>query len=199
MTRFWRHDDENELENALRSSRPEPRSDFVDDVAGRIESTRNRRARRPAGSLRLAFAVIAATALAASAGTVAGLAHSNRPGGDDPTAAVEMSRGQGDNPFDHQYQGKIPVCHKGQTLFLPPPAVLAHVLHGDTLGPCEEPVKIPICHKGHTIQVPIGPDVVAHLRHGDTLGPCPLEGGQQLTDLPGEAREDVEQASPDQD
>jgi hypothetical protein len=182
MTRFWRHDHEKELENALRSSRPEPRSDFVDDVAGRIESTRNRRARRPAGSLRLAFAVTAATALAASAGTVAGLAHSNRPAGGGPSAAIEMSHhdGQGDNPFDHQYQGKIPVCHNGMTLFLPPPAVLAHLFHGDTLGPCEEPVKIPICHRGHTIEVPIGPAILAHLRHGDSIGPC--SGGRHHDD-----------------
>ncbi len=31
---------------------------------------------------------------------------------------------------------KISICHKGQTLELPEPAIQAHLGHGDTLGPC---------------------------------------------------------------
>jgi hypothetical protein len=31
---------------------------------------------------------------------------------------------------------KVTLCHKGQTLELPEPAVQAHLGHGDTLGPC---------------------------------------------------------------
>src|SRR5262245_66252755 len=115
MTRFGRRDDKQELENALRASRPEPRSEFLDSVTDRIENAKPRQRRRPTGSLRLAFAVVAATALAASAGTVAGLAHSWRPAGGDVSGAMEMAHhdGQGDDPFDSQYQGKLPVCHKG--------------------------------------------------------------------------------------
>ena len=69
--------------------------------------------------------------MAASAGTVAGLAHSTRGGGGHhgggghPSGILE---GSGDRPFHDQYQGKIAVCHRGHTLFLPPRAVLAHVL-----------------------------------------------------------------------
>jgi len=33
-------------------------------------------------------------------------------------------------------QHKIAICHKGQTLELPEPAIQAHLNHGDTLGPC---------------------------------------------------------------
>ena len=33
-------------------------------------------------------------------------------------------------------QSKVAVCHKGQTLELPEPAVQAHLDHGDTRGPC---------------------------------------------------------------
>jgi hypothetical protein len=33
-------------------------------------------------------------------------------------------------------QRKIAICHKGQTLELPEPAIQAHLNHGDTLGPC---------------------------------------------------------------
>ena len=31
---------------------------------------------------------------------------------------------------------KVPICHKGKTKFVPPPAVAAHLAHGDTPGPC---------------------------------------------------------------
>jgi hypothetical protein len=31
---------------------------------------------------------------------------------------------------------KITICHKGQTLELPEPAIQVHLNHGDTLGPC---------------------------------------------------------------
>src|SRR4051812_4390125 len=33
-------------------------------------------------------------------------------------------------------QQRFPVCHKGKTLVLPLPAVLAHLDHGDTAGTC---------------------------------------------------------------
>ena len=33
-------------------------------------------------------------------------------------------------------QNKVTLCHKGQTLELPEPAVQAHLGHGDTLGAC---------------------------------------------------------------
>ena len=37
---------------------------------------------------------------------------------------------------DKDKDKKVTVCHKGQTLELPEPAVQAHLNHGDTLGPC---------------------------------------------------------------
>ena len=37
-------------------------------------------------------------------------------------------------------QGKVAVCHKGKkTLYLPKPAVRAHLRHGDIEGSCEAP------------------------------------------------------------
>ena len=31
---------------------------------------------------------------------------------------------------------KVTICHKGQTIEVPKPALQAHLNHGDTLGPC---------------------------------------------------------------
>lgn len=35
---------------------------------------------------------------------------------------------------------KVTLCHEGQTIEVAPAAVAAHLAHGDTLGPCPEPV-----------------------------------------------------------
>jgi hypothetical protein len=180
MTRFWRRERRHDVEHALRASRPEPRSEFVETLTERLESAEPRRLRRPTASMRLVFAVVLGAAIAASAGTVGGLAAGggNGGGGDrggrhfNIPPAVAAALGEGVDPFSDQYQGRIPVCHRGRTLFLPPRAALAHLLHGDALGPCDDPITIQLCHRGHTIEVPIGREVLRHLRHGDRLGPC---------------------------
>ena len=41
-----------------------------------------------------------------------------------------------DKDKDKDKDKKVTICHKGQTLELPEPAVQAHLNHGDTLGPC---------------------------------------------------------------
>ncbi len=35
-------------------------------------------------------------------------------------------------------QEKVAVCHKGKTLYLPKPAVQAHMKHGDKSGACKK-------------------------------------------------------------
>jgi hypothetical protein len=39
---------------------------------------------------------------------------------------------------------KEPICHKGKTLYLPDPAIGAHLGHGDSLGVCGEVVPPPV-------------------------------------------------------
>ena len=40
-------------------------------------------------------------------------------------------------PAGKQYgRNKVPVCHRGKTLFLPQPAARAHLRHGDRAGRC---------------------------------------------------------------
>jgi len=44
--------------------------------------------------------------------------------------------GQQSPPVGGNSQVRVAVCHNGNTLNLPAPAVEAHVRHGDTVGPC---------------------------------------------------------------
>jgi hypothetical protein len=39
-------------------------------------------------------------------------------------------------PANAQYQYRVPVCHKGNTIFVAIAALPAHLDHGDTAGPC---------------------------------------------------------------
>ena len=40
-------------------------------------------------------------------------------------------------PAGYQYgHRKVTLCHKGHTIRVPPPAVPAHLRHGDTFGAC---------------------------------------------------------------
>jgi hypothetical protein len=94
---------------------------------------------------------------------------------------------------------KATLCHNGtKTLTVGPPALDAHVRHGDTPGACQGEVpdpepsgetmgpeaasngegggggqdKVVLCHKGKTLTVGAGAQA-AHLRHGDSPGACP--------------------------
>jgi hypothetical protein len=96
-------------------------------------------------------------------------------------------------------QEKTAVCHKGHTLAVPTPVLVAHERHGDTEGACPAEdagtpedaegttpdsaaddqygqEKVTICHKGHTITV-AEPALAAHERHGDVEGACAAEDG----------------------
>jgi hypothetical protein len=91
---------------------------------------------------------------------------------------------------------KVTLCHKGKkTLTVGEPALDAHLLHNDTVGPCQtvgakpnppegKPgsqtaqngdgggQKVTLCHKGKKTLTVGAPALAAHLRHGDTEGPC---------------------------
>jgi hypothetical protein len=94
--------------------------------------------------------------------------------------------------------GKLTLCHKGETMELPFAAVAAHEGHGDALGacvpvpPCEGedceppacegedcdgPVLVTLCHqhpdgKRESTKTVPAPAVPGHLGHGDYLGAC---------------------------
>jgi len=56
--------------------------------------------------------------------------------GDKPKSpsSAEYQYGSGGKQYGHH---KVAVCHKGRrTLWLPQPAVRAHLRHGDSLGVC---------------------------------------------------------------
>lgn len=150
--RLWKREDE--LEGRLRSSRPEPRTDFVRSLAGLINE-----APRPRGVRFALAAVLTAVALAAF-GASGGLSYAAKAvslGADESS-----SRGQGggalvaalkkasDTPAANQYAGKTTICHRTSSAKNPfvlisvsNNALPAHKRHGDTLpsptGACPGP------------------------------------------------------------
>jgi len=57
------------------------------------------------------------------------------------------NEGDGDNhgndPFHHEYDHKLPICHNGELIFVPAKEYFWRLLHGDTPPPCKPP------HHGH--------------------------------------------------
>jgi hypothetical protein len=81
--------------------------------------------RKPLAAVSLAL-LIAVAALALAGVSVAGNGH-----GKGGSAGAQYSSG------GKQYgKHRVALCHKGHTIYVAPPAVKAHVKHGDTLGAC---------------------------------------------------------------
>ena len=53
------------------------------------------------------------------------------------------NEGDGDNhgndPFHHEYDHKLPICHNGELIFVPAKEYFWRLLHGDTPPPCKPP------------------------------------------------------------
>jgi hypothetical protein len=79
-------------------------------------------ARKPLASVALAL-LVAVAVLALAGVSFAGNGH-----------------GKGGSPSSAQYKQyghhRVALCHKGHTIFVAPPAVKAHLKHGDKLGAC---------------------------------------------------------------
>jgi hypothetical protein len=163
MRRPWKqHNEFSELESDLRAARPEPRSDLMRQLVGRVESTRVpfRRSRvrlALAGALTsgalVAFALAGGfsyTATAASAvahATGISKAHSSNAGGNGNGGgnSANSNANSNANSSANQYQEKVVICHRppgnpenAQTLTLSPQGAANHLAHhpDDTLGPC---------------------------------------------------------------
>jgi hypothetical protein len=78
MRRFWKQrNDFDQLEQELRRSRPQPRSDYVDALATQLRSERAAPPRRPALRYRVGIAVALTSLLAAAAGAFGGLGYAS--------------------------------------------------------------------------------------------------------------------------
>jgi hypothetical protein len=85
-------------------------------------------ARKPLAAVVLAL-LIAVAVLALAGVSVAGNGHGK--GGSASSAQYQYSSG------GKQYgKHRVTLCHKGHTIRVAPPAVKAHLKHGDKLGPC---------------------------------------------------------------
>ena len=84
--------------------------------------------RKPLAAVALAL-LIAVAALALAGVSVAGNGHGK--GGSASSAQYQYSSG------GKQYgKHRVTLCHKGHTIRVAPPAVKAHLKHGDKLGAC---------------------------------------------------------------
>jgi hypothetical protein len=92
--------------------------------------------RKPLASAALAL-LIAVAVLALAGVSVAGNGNGNGNGKD-------KDKGKGGSASSAQYTSggkqygkhRVALCHKGHTIYVAPPAVKAHVKHGDKLGAC---------------------------------------------------------------
>ena len=159
MRRPWKHHSEfSELESNLRADRPQPLSDLVSQVVGRVEATpapfRRSRARLvlagvlTTGAL-VAFALVGGFSYTASAASAVAHAtgisnpHSNKSNGNGN--AANSNANSNANASANQYQEKVVICHRppgnesnAQTLTLSPAGAQNHLANhpDDTLGPC---------------------------------------------------------------
>jgi hypothetical protein len=130
-----------------------------------------------------------------------------KKGDDEPERVPPEQEKKGDDPRPGSWgQAKMTICHKPgtpaeKTLVVATPAVSAHLVHGDTLGPCpqtgepEPPpivpsavVTITLCHKpGAPAEKTLAVAATAkagHLVHGDSVGPCPVSDAETLVGGP---------------
>jgi hypothetical protein len=82
-----------------------------------------------------ALMVLVAVAVLALAGvSLAGNGKGKGKGKDDDSSSASQYQG---SSHGKQYgHHKVVLCHKGHTIRVAPPAVKAHLRHGDTLGAC---------------------------------------------------------------
>jgi hypothetical protein len=156
MRRPWKQRNEfSELESDLRAARPEPRSDLISKLVGRVEANRlpvRRSGVRlvlagvlTSGAL-VAFALVggfsytAAAAKSVAKATGVSNGHSNKGGN-----RANSNANSNANPSANQYQEKVVICHRppgnpsnAQTLTVGAPAAQQHLAQhpDDTLGPC---------------------------------------------------------------
>ena len=74
-------------------------------------------------------AVVAVAVLALAGVSLAG----NGKGKGNSPSASQYQYGSGGKQYGHH---KVTLCHKGHTIRVAPPAVKAHLRHGDKLGAC---------------------------------------------------------------
>jgi hypothetical protein len=75
--------------------------------------------------------VVVAIAVLALAGV--SLAGNGKGKGKDSASASQYQYSSGGKQYGHH---KVTLCHKGHTIRVAPPAVKAHLRHGDKLGAC---------------------------------------------------------------
>ena len=152
MNRFWKRlTGPDSIEAKLRSERPAPPQELVDELVNRIEADSARAPRTARPRVALVGVVTAVTLVAFGATGGLGYAKSAATGAVSSTAHAfravvttqpqkdqkkNQAKGHGSKPSQNQYREKVLICHKGHTISVSESAVPAHLRHGDTVGPC---------------------------------------------------------------
>ena len=133
-----RHDDD--LARDLRAHRPQLSDDFVQSLAGRIDS-RGRRTHLYVMS-RLSFAAAISVILFGTLASFGGLTYAAL----GTKAAVKAVKGvvaparpqvvRHSAAQDQYGPQRVTICHKGHTITISRAALPAHLRHDDTVGPC---------------------------------------------------------------
>jgi hypothetical protein len=135
--------DSDKLDQRLRANRPEPRSEFLELAAGRIQH------RGPWSTFRVAFAAALTAVGVVIFGAFGGIGYASSAA-HSFVKAVTSNNGANASSAAHQYVGKTTICHRTHSAKNPfvvitvsNNALPAHEAHGDTLvgpgGTCPGP------------------------------------------------------------
>ena len=158
--RFWRGRRETDLERELRAQRPQPPAELVQLFCRECATAqRSRRSLVPRLALVGAVTVVLAASLGAAGAvgyatkSVQALSNSvlhvvqspstsSHVGKTNGSTAGNKIKGGGDgydhghDPFHHEYDHRVPICHHGQIVYVPSKEYFYRLLHGDEPAPC---------------------------------------------------------------
>jgi hypothetical protein len=89
-------------------------------------------ARKPIATLALAL-LVAIAVLALAGVSFAGNGHGKGGNGGGQGSSAQNQYSSGGKQYGKH---RVALCHKGHTIYVAPPAVKAHLKHGDHLGAC---------------------------------------------------------------
>jgi len=156
---FWKPRRETDLERELRTQRPQPPAELVERLC-RESATAPRSPRSLLPRIALVGAVT--VVLVASLGATGAVGYATKSvqalgssvlhvvqapqsatthGSKLGTKGGGQSQGgdrddHGHDPFHHEYDHRVPICHHGQVVFVPSREYFYRLLHGDTPAPC---------------------------------------------------------------
>jgi hypothetical protein len=162
---FWKKRRETDLERELRAQRPKPRAELLELLCRESAARRSLRSLVPRIALVGAVTVVLVASLGATGAvgyatkSVQALTNSVLHVVQSPSTSLRggktdgsysrykvnrIGNGQeegdgddhGDDPFHHEYDHRVPICHDEQVVNVPSKEYFYRLLHGDEPAPC---------------------------------------------------------------